>query len=304
MIREETKLILGRGEVYFEPFIDGTRVGDGERYIGNTTTFQISRSVSRLERFTSYKGQQVEREGAVTSENHTVQFITDNISIENVGLWYGKETSKSTFTGINAVTEQILVRQNRFYQLGKSYQPLGTRYVENVKVKLGGVTISAAGNWDVDKAFGRLQILTGAPDIPNGSTIDVTFEWRTVQSETANSHTRDLFGSLRFIATNVAGPLRNYYFPFVRLSPRGSIDLKGDEWQQMPFEAEAMRLTPMTEQVYLDGVTFVGLTQDEQAVIDNGGIPLSDFPYWEDQLDIITNVDFPNMDLSAPINYP
>lgn len=304
MIREETQLVLGRGEVYFEPFLDGTRIGDGERYIGNTTAFQLSRTVNRLERFTAYKGQQVEREGCVLSETHSIQFITDNISIENVGLWFGEETSETTFPGANVVSETFKVRQNRFYQLGKTYQALGTRYVENLTVRIDGTDIPATGNWDVDKAFGRLQILSGAPLIPNGSNIVVLFEWRTVRTETVNSHTRDLFGALRFIATNPTGPKRNYFFPCVRLNPRGSIDLKGDEWQQMPFDAKAMRLTPTTEQVYLDGVTFVTTTSDEQSIIDFGGITLEEFPYFEDLLNTIINVYIPSADYGAPIDYP
>lgn len=304
MIREETKLVVGRGEVYFEPFIDGTRIGDGERYIGNTTAFQLTRTVARLERFTSYKGQQVEVEGCVLSESHTVQFITDNISIENVGLWFGEETAETTFYGVNQVSERIKVRQNRFYQLGKTFQPLGTRYVENVVVRLDGVEVPNLNNWDVDKTYGRLQILAGAPAIPNGSTIEVFFEWRTVRTETANSHTRDLYGSLRFIATNPVGPKRNYFFPFVRLSPRGSVDLKGDEWQQMPFEAEAMRLSPLTEQVYLDGVLSVATTSDEQAIIDLGGITLEQFPFYEDMLNTIVNDYIPEANYGAPIIYP
>lgn len=304
MILKETQLVLGRGEVYFEPFLEGTRVGEGERYIGNTTTFQLSRTIGRLERFTSYKGRRVEREGAVTDESHMVQFVTDNISIENVSSWFGEEDGETTFNAISFITEEFRVKQDRFYQLGKTFFPsLGARHVENISVKLNNVSIPASGNWDVDKSLGRMQILPGAPDLPDGSIVVVTFEWRTVKSGYATSHSRDLFGSMRFIATNPVGIKRNYFFPFVRLSPRGAVDLKGDEWQQMPFEAEAMRLTPTTEQVYLDGVTFVGKTYDEDGIIDEG-LSNVEFLYWEDQLDIITNIDLPAIGLDVPIAYP
>ncbi len=94
-----------------------------------------------------------------------------------------------------------------------------------------------------------------------------------------------------------------YTFPFVRLSARGAVDLKGDEWQQLSFEGEAMRLTPNTDQIYVDVVTFVGSTYDESAFIAEG-LDENEFIDFEDQLDTIVNVNLPAIDLAVPIIYP
>lgn len=299
MAVEATTLTLGRGEVYFDPFADGVRVGTGERYIGNTISFAITRTIDRQERWTSARGQKLQREGNVVREAHNVQFTTDNIVIENIGLWYGQEAYATTFLSDQAVTETITVRQDRYFQLGKTVRPSGTRNVTNVVVKIGTTEISMAENYEIDVDFGRLKILANAQDIPDGTTVSVTFEWRTTITENATSKPKDVFGSLRYISTNPFGPLRHYFFPFVRLAPRGGIDLKGDEWQQMSFDAEAMRITPSAAQVYVDGVAYATTTSDEQAIID-GGLTLEEFPYWENELQVLMNITFPGDDIGAP----
>lgn len=299
MADEPTSLTLGRGEVYFDPFAEGVRVGTGERYIGNTISFTITRTIDRQERWNSARGQKLQREGNVIREAHNVQFITDNIVIENLGLWYGQEAYSSAFQSDEAVTESITVRGGRYFQLGKTVRPSGVRAITNVVVKIGTTVISKIGNYEVDEDFGRLKILSGAQDIPDGTTLSVTFEWRTSITENLSSKAKDLFGSLRFISTNPVGPLRHYYFPFVRLAPRGGIDLKGDDWQQMPFEAEAMRITPSAAQVYVDGVAYATTTSDEQAIID-GGITVEEFPYWENEVNTLVNITIPGDDIGAP----
>ena len=89
MPHESTKLVLGRGEVYFDRFLPGTRRGEGERYLGNTPSFRIQREVERLERSTSYRGRKIAMAGAVVAESHEITFVTDNVDDENIALWFG-----------------------------------------------------------------------------------------------------------------------------------------------------------------------------------------------------------------------
>lgn len=298
MAREQTTLVLGRGEVFFDLFRPGTRQGDGERYIGNSSTFQIGRKLERLDRFTSYNGRKIEQESAIISETHTVTFVTDNIVIENIGLWYGLESEVVVTVAANAITEFFPVRLGRTYQLGKSYMPLGVRYVENVVVRIDDVIVPLDGNYALSAATGRLEVSPDAINISDGQTLEITFEWRTTEAARTNSAARDVYGALRFISFNAYGPDKQYYFPFVRLSPRGMMDLKGDDWQQAGFDVEARNLNPRTEQVYVEEFLKVYLTADEQAIVDLSGLTLDSFPYWENQLDQLVNVTMPSH------NYP
>lgn len=301
MAREETQLVLGRGEVYFDRFIPGTRVGEGERYIGNTTTFRIQRTLERRERRTAYRGQTVEIPGAVLSESHVIDFITDNIDIENVAGWYGNEATFSGQTSISVVTESFDVKRGRYYQLGQSTFPGGARNVDYVRVFIDDEHIQLAGNIELDKALGRFQVLKTAADIADGDTIEVSFEWRNTTGAAATSQAAEMLGALRFISYNEHGPRLHYSFPMVRLSPKGQIDLKGDEWQQMNFEATATRLAPGVEQVYIDRVDAVGLTSDEGAILAELEA-LSDFPPLEDDVDEVVNEQLISLTLTVDMD--
>ena len=301
MAREETQLVLGRGEVYFDRFIPGTRVGEGERYIGNTTTFRVQRTLERRERRTAYRGQTVEIPGAVLSESHVIDFITDNIDIENVAGWYGNEATFSGQTSISVVTESFDVKRGRYYQLGRATFPAGARNVDYVRVFIDDEQIPLAGNFELDKTLGRFQVLKTAADIADGDTIEVKFEWRNTSGAAATSQAAEMLGALRFISYNEHGPRLHYSFPMVRLSPKGQIDLKGDEWQQMNFEATATRLAPGVEQVYIDRIDAAGLTSDEAAILDELSA-LSDFPPLENEVDKVVNEQLLALTLTADAN--
>lgn len=293
MKREETKLVLGRGEVFFDRFVPGTRVGEGELYLGNTPSFQVQRDVERVSRRQSYRGKVVDREGAVISESHVVNFTTDHISMDNVGLWFGSEAETVDEVSQSVQVETLVVRQGRFYQLGKTFVPvIGLRNVDYVRVRIGGVLVPMAGNYDLENEVGRIQILKGAPNIPDGATITVAFEWRNAVVEKTVAEPEEVYGAMRFISQNPYGFLKHFIFPMVRIAPRGLVDLKGDEFQQWQFTATAMNLSPSFKQVYVNESLSAGYTADEQAIITEFG-SFSDFIDLESELHQIQNYEWP-----------
>lgn len=296
MTGNQTALVIGRGEVHFNAFQPGTKRGLGERYFGNTTTFQVGRRVERLERFTAYRGQKVEQEGEVIGEGHTVQFITDHIDMENVAMWFGGEQDNVTQAASGPITENLLAAPGYTLQLGQTVDAMGVRGVSNVQIAKQGEPVPRAGNYVVDNASGRLTILADATHIERGDLLAITFQWRTVAIKLSRSGTRQVHGALRFVATNPYGPRKHYFFPYVRLTSRGQFDLKGDEWQQIPFEATTMRLNPYSEQLYVEEILSIGFTRDEQGIIDFSGLTLDEFPYWENEVNTLVNTTIPNHD--------
>ena len=77
----------------------------------------------------------------------------------------------------------------------------------------------------------------------------------------ASSRTRIISGStpivgaLRYIAFNPAGQQLDWYMPYVKISPNGDYALKGDEWQQIPFNIEILKKTGF-EALYIDGRAY------------------------------------------------
>ena len=306
MSREATKLVLGRGEVYFDRFLPDTRRGEGERYLGNTTSFRIQREVERLQRATSYRGRRIATAGAVIAESHEVNFTTDNVDDENVALWFGGSLPTPSGGPVNEVAETFTVLQGRFYQLGKSVSPvIGVRNIAYITVWISSVPVPMAGNYEVDPGHGRIEILPGAPDIPSGTAITVSFQVSATDEVMINGESDGVYGAMRFISFN-KGPSgidvqNDFYFPYMRITPRGQIELKADEWQQWTFDAQALNLSPAHSQVYVTrGATNIAIPPDEQAIVDEFGT-LVPFPEWEDDLHEVTNEEWPSALIVPPL---
>lgn len=252
MFHEKTKLVLGRGEIYFDRFIGSAR--DGERYIGNTPMFRVEREIRRINRMSSYKGQKHARKGIVVEETLTGSLTTDHISADNLIAWHGS-TALTDNSGDALVPyyETLVVRKDRYYQLGIPVNGVGLTFIDSAQVRMTnavGAILSYGVHYFLERDSGRLNIPPSSP-LEDGSAIFVQYFKRPSATTVLTPVSEDIFGALRYVATNDVGPKVDYWFPQVRISPRGAIDLKGDEFRQMNFDIEAIRLSPNTPLVYV-----------------------------------------------------
>ncbi len=298
-------LVIGRGELYFDRFAAGTLKGEGELYLGNTPGFTVSRTVEEVERFTSYGGQQIQIDSLITREVHSADITTDNIDMENVALWFGSEADKTGQVALGDITETIVVRKGRWYQLGTTVEPFGVRHIEpDIVFTRNGATLDVGVNLILDRVEGRFYVMDSAANVVDGDTLSVTFQWRQSFSIDVVDSGEEVVGALRYISKNAVGPSISYFFPYVRLKPASQIDFKADDWQDLSFDVDIRRLNVLTKFVYVKQLAGPQLTDDEQAIIDHGPMSLDDFPYWEDQLDIIINTFMPDADYGQVITYP
>lgn len=298
-------LVIGRGELYFDRFAAGTLKGEGELYLGNTPGFTVSRTVEEVERFTSYGGQQIQIDSLVTREVHTADITTDNVSMDNLALWFGSEPDKTGQVAISFITENIQVKKGRWYQLGTTVEPFGVRHVEpDIVFTRNGSALNVPANLILDRVEGRFYVMDEAVNIVDGDTLGVTFQWRQSFSVDIIDNGAEVVGSLRYISKNPIGPAVSYFFPYVRLKPASQIDFKTDDWQNFSFDVDIRKLNAVTNFVYVKQLAGPQLTEDEKAIIELGPMSLDEFPYWEDQLDQIINVSMPAADYGQVITYP
>lgn len=256
---DKTKLTLGSGEVYFDRFETGTTTPTGERYIGNTTEFDIERKLSFTEARKSLKGVKVKSTKNATSEDVMLSFRTDNMSDENVADWLGAEYVSRNITGVGAQSETFVLIPGRFYQLGlATYPGVGVSDVFGMSIKANGVFLT---DCYVDEPSGRFGIPLGRTDL-TGDTATVEYEIRTSKSTIIKPMSLTVHGSLRFIARNLVGNNENYFFPHVVLTPTDKMKMKDPEWRSLSFEGES--LAPYT--VYSPRTR--GRSPGEQALID------------------------------------
>ena len=281
MANETQKYTLGRGEVFFNKFKPGTNIGDGERYLGNTPEYSLTNDVETLDHFNSDRGLREKDESVLLEISSSGSMTCDNISGDNVALFFlGNLLTKSS-TSVTAQKEVFTSwKRGHIMQLGTTdTTPTGVRKVSNVKVgkaassaslnltgdisSIAGVTIiEAAGNYEVDTELGRLYLEPTSAEVNGDIKLVVQFDVAAQSRQMVVSSNDVVQGSLRFVAHNAKGENKDYFFPKVTLSPDGDYNLKGDDWQSMGFTFEALKL-PGRERVYID----------IRAVDESGGNP-------------------------------
>lgn len=252
------KYTLGRGKLYFDQFVKGTQTKTGERYFGNTPEFNLTVESESLDHFNSDEGVRVKDDSVLLELNRTGSFITDHISPENIALFFLAEASTLTVASATAqeYTFTRAVEADRYYQIGESASnPTGDRNISNVTIvdaDNSGTTFVEGTDYTVDLALGRLYVPAGSAMVGKKPKItrDIAASTRTQIVSQADAVVE---GALRFIAYNPKGELLDYYFPHVRVSPNGDFALKGDEWQQLSFTIEVLKLDENTASMYIDG---------------------------------------------------
>lgn len=258
----DNNYVVGRGKIYFDRFADGTKLGTGEQYFGNTPALSITQANTALDHYGSESGLKV-KDASVTLQNDmTGTFSTDNVSADNLALWFLGSSDTLTQASAMAVPNPLsAVKLGRFYQFGVSADtPSGVRSVTNVIVKTSatpGVVIAAAGNFELDLVNGRIYIEPDAVAIAEGDDLAIVYDLEAATSVQVIAQGSQVFGALRFISDNPVGGNKNHFYPYVKLTSTGDYALKGDDWQTMNFTLDVLQLNSATARAYVDGAASV-----------------------------------------------
>lgn len=249
--------ILGRGEVWFDPFVAGTDTNTGEEYIGNTPAFSLSAETQELKHYNSDRGLREKDLTVTLQSDFSGSFTTDVISKENIAKFFFGSAEVLTKTLQAGQTDTILnVVVGRTYQIGTSATaPAGVRGVSAVTVTKdpGGtpVVLVAGTDYTVDLGTGRVTLLTTGAAV-DGDTIAIGYTIDAGSENLVISGNSVLYGAMRFIAYNAVGANNNYFMPKVALRPNGEFSLKGDDWQSMSFNLEILKKGTLAN-VYMNG---------------------------------------------------
>lgn len=246
---------LGRGELHFAQFKTGTQNPRGERYFGNTPELGFNAEQETLDHYGSDHGIRIKDESVILQMDYAGSFMTDNVSPENIALFFLGEHAKLTVSASSVAAEvHSEVEVGLSYQLGTSdATPTGARNVSDVVITdadTPATTYVAGTDYVVDESLGRITILGGA--IEDGANLSIAYEVAASTRDTVISRGQSVEGALRYIARNPAGEQIDYFMPWVKITPNGDFTLKGDEWQQLPFNIEILKKGSL-EAVYMDG---------------------------------------------------
>lgn len=245
---------LGKGEVHFGQFVSGTQVPRGERFFGDVRALSVTAEQENLDHFSSTRGIRTKDASVVLQLDYSGSFETENISAENLALFFLGESLTTTATATPVVGEALAdVEKGLSYQLGTSSTlPAGVRKVSSVTVKKGATTLVAGTDYVLDATLARITILDTSVIVVNGDdlTVDYTIDASTRQRVVSKSSTIE--GSLRYISYNPSGAQQDYFMPWVKITPNGDFSLIGEEWQVLGFSIEVLKKGNL-EAVYIDG---------------------------------------------------
>lgn len=255
---DEKNYVLGRGKLYFDPFEPGTKNRTGERYLGNTTEFNMTIESESLDHFDSDQGVRTKDDSVILELTRTASLTTDNISEENAALFLLGDVSDVEQTADPVTSESLgTPLPDRYYQLGVTdSNPQGVRNVSAVTVTIdpNGTSSEAVldTDYELDEEMGRIYILVdGAIDGETEVEVDYTPEANSRRRVTTSA-SASVEGAVRFVSFNAKGKQKDVYIPYVTLQPTGDWALKGDDWQNMAFSAEIGELPGMAA-LYIDG---------------------------------------------------
>lgn len=249
---------LGRGKVHFAPFLPGTQVPSGFRYIGNTPSINMTSESENLDHYSSDEGVRIKDESVQLQLDRSGSLVTDSIQPANLAmLLLGDYSTVATAAGTGTVTvvPPETVKQGLTFQLGVSTSaPAGARLVSNVVVTnttTPATTYAAGTDYVIDADRGLLTVMEGGA-IADGTGITATFDVGASQRVQIVGGSKTIEGALMYISANPAGEQYDYLWPWVKLTPNGDFELKGDEWQQLGFNFEILAKAPLAP-VYVNG---------------------------------------------------
>ena len=248
---------LGRGEMHFGQYKKGTTVPRGERYLGNSPEVSYTATQESLDHYSSDRGVRVKDASVVLQQDYAGAFGLDSIDMPNLAMFFlGDSTTLTTATRAVVAEAHTDIEQGCSYQLGTSAaDPSGVRQVSDVV--LANTTTPAnvpvlGVDYVVDEALGRVTIMEGSTMLLDGNAFSAAYTVDASTRDQVISKGNTIEGAMRYIANNPAGKNIDYFMPYVKITPNGDFNIKGDDWQTMTFTIEILKKGAL-EAIYADG---------------------------------------------------
>lgn len=248
---------LGRGTLYIAKLNTSTGLPDesGYRDVGNVPDFSISINIEELLHQSSRQGLKVTDKRVVTSQTMNISLSLDELSAENMALFFSGDTLESVnnpaVAGFSSVALTTTVVLGRWYDIVNGS---GVRAVDldatKVAVKGGatGVTALVEGaDYLLDLKMGRIFTLAVPATLVAGDNLNVVL---TADAGAAAKLDQVLSLSksseqlvLKFISENPANDDEQVEFQFhsATLSAEGDFSLIGDDWTKMQLKGVAQQ---------------------------------------------------------------
>lgn len=107
MNTHENNYVVGRGRLFFGQFKPSTRVAKGQRYLGNTPELSTTQSEDTLDHYSSEGGVRIKDASVSLQNDSSGSFQCDDISPENLALWFRGELQSRIEAGSALATGTV-----------------------------------------------------------------------------------------------------------------------------------------------------------------------------------------------------
>lgn len=243
---------LGRGILYFASIDAVTGKPGPYRDLGNCSDFQVTINTETLQHKSSRTGTKVVDKEVVISQEMALSFKLDEISDENLALFY--TGAKATHTNVAIAGFAEINQAYQAVTLGVWYEirnAAGARAYDIDTTKLllekdagSDVALVEGTDYTLNAQMGLIFLKTTAVNIANGDNMNVTLTadaTAAVVDEVRALTAVSVVGALKFIGDNPAnsGEKSEYQFHQVTVKSKGSQALIGDTFQEIEFEGSA-----------------------------------------------------------------
>ncbi len=234
---------LGKGKFYFREFERGTQTPKpgGFRRLGNVPEANVSQTSEKLDHTSSEGGINVKDASVTTAQDNAITFTTDNVSLDNLAMWFNSEISEVVEAGGAVADEPITgVVTGTHYQLGETpATPQGARNVTAVTAEKGVTPLVLGTDYLVDLATGMIEFLDSAT-VSDGDDVTVSYTVPAGTRRVVLGGNDTIEGQLKFIADNPKGTNKDTFWPYVQVSADGDYALIGTDWQTIGFTVDVL----------------------------------------------------------------
>lgn len=239
-------LVLGKGKLYFEQFVDDQVAPTGRyRFIGNVPTLTVNQEIQTLDHYSSTGGIRTKDRSVTLQTDMGGQFTTDDMSGPNMALLFQGTQGDDTIGTAASLVETITGAElDTYFQVGTTpTRPEGIGNLTDVYLVNGSDTLDAGVDYDVDTATGMIYLRDDAAAIEAGDDVVVHYGTTAGTRNRVADSTNEVYGALRFIADNPVGTNRDFTWPYVKVTASGDLGFITEEWQTATFDFEVQRAT-------------------------------------------------------------
>ena len=255
--------VLANGRIEFNQFpvengVEQKAKAKGFRYLGASTELNLTQENETLEHKSTECGFNVTDEEIITSSSLTGSFTLDNISTENLALFFAGDATNQVQSQATGKTEIIKLYPALGYRLGvDANNPNGVFDATITKIEIfaneanakAGTSPTGTLVADVDYEFApeMAYLMIGDRDTTKkiaveGTWAAVTYDLKNSKRDVVITKNQSIVGSLLFRGCNAKGENRQYFLPKVRLAANGDFALKsGEEWSTLGFNITALQ---------------------------------------------------------------